>query len=118
MAAHNDLGTKGEALAKSYLEDKGYRILEINWVYARAEVDIIAYHDKRIIFVEVKTRTSVDYGQPEEFVGYAKERNLKRAAEQYIYWKNFNGEIRFDIIAILFNKLGEHTLRHIEDAFW
>ncbi|WP_207422033.1 YraN family protein [Desertivirga brevis] len=118
MAAHNELGTKGEALARTYLEDKGYRILEKNWVYARAEVDLIAYYDKRIIFVEVKARTSVGYGQPEEFVGDAKQRNLKRAAEQYIFWRNFNGEIRFDIIAIVFNKQGGYTIRHIEDAFW
>ena len=118
MALHNQLGIKGEQLAKSYLEQKGYEILEENWCHRKAEVDLIAYHEKRIIFIEVKTRTSVGFGQPEEFVSEAKQKNLQKAADEYIYLMNFKGEIRFDIIAIVFNKNGEQKIRHIEDAFW
>lgn len=118
MALHNQLGTKGEALAKSYLEQQGYEILEENWCYGKVEVDLIAYFDKRLVFIEVKTRTSSNFGQPEEFVSEAKQRNLHTAANEYIYLMNFKGEIRFDIIALLFNKNEEYTIRHIEDAFW
>ena len=118
MALHNQLGTKGEQMAKSYLEQKGYEILDENWCHGKAEVDLIAFYNKQIIFIEVKTRTSVSFGQPEEFVSDAKQRNLQKAADEYIYLMNFKGEIRFDIIAIVFNKNGEYQLRHIEDAFW
>jgi len=118
MALHNQLGTKGEAMAKAYLEEKGYEIMEENWCYGKAEVDLIAYYDKRIIFIEVKTRTSTGFGQPEDFVSEAKQRNLQKAADEYIYLMNFKGEIRFDIIALIFNKREEFSIRHIEDAFW
>ena len=118
MALHNQLGTKGEAIAKTYLEEKGYEIIEENWCHGKAEVDLIAYYDRQIIFIEVKTRTSTGFGQPEDFVSEAKQRNLQKAADEYIYLMNFKGEIRFDIIALVFNKVGNHTIRHIEDAFW
>lgn len=118
MAVHNQLGTKGEQLSKSYLEQKGYEILEENWTYGKAEVDLIAFFNKQIIFIEVKTRTSVNFGEPQDFVSEAKQRNLQKAADEYIYLMNFKGEIRFDIIAIVFNKNGEYQIQHIEDAFW
>jgi len=118
MAIHNELGVKGELLAKSYLEQLGYEIMEENWCHKKAEVDLIAYFNKQIIFIEVKTRTSTTFGEPEDFVSEAKQRNLQKAADEYIYLMNFKGEIRFDIIAIVFNKQGEYKLRHIEDAFW
>ncbi|MGV3508061.1 MAG: YraN family protein, partial [Sphingobacteriaceae bacterium] len=66
MATHNLLGQRGEAIAKSYLETNDYEILDENWCHGKAEVDLIAYRDKRIIFVEVKTRTSTGFGQPED----------------------------------------------------
>jgi putative endonuclease len=118
MAKHNILGQKGEAIARKYLEESGFEILDENWCHGKAEVDLIAYRDKRIIFVEVKARTSTGYGQPEDFVNEAKQVLLQRAAEEYIYIMDFKGEIRFDIISILLDKQGEYKLRHIEDAFW
>ncbi|WP_207426552.1 YraN family protein [Pedobacter sp. SYSU D00535] len=118
MASHNQLGIKGERLAKEYLEAAGYEILDENWCHGKAEVDLIAYRDRRIVFVEVKTRSSTNFGEPEDFVTEAKQKNLQKAAEEYIYVMNFKGEIRFDIISIIFNKVGEHKLHHIEDAFW
>lgn len=68
MATHNVLGTKGEGIAKAYLEENGYEILDENWVYGKAEIDLIAYKNGIMIFVEVKARSSVAFGQPEEFV--------------------------------------------------
>ncbi len=118
MAVHNDTGTKGEFLARKYLEDKGYNILEANWRSRRAEVDLIAFKDSTLIFVEVKTRTGSYYGQPEDFVDSAKQSQLTYAAEEYLYKINHNEDIRFDIISILFDKFDNHTINHIEDAFW
>jgi putative endonuclease len=118
MATHNDLGRHGEQLAKTYLEGLGYEILDENWVHGKAEVDLIAYKDKTIIFVEVKTRTGNFFGEPEDFVDNRKQKLLARAADEYIYLMNHQGEARFDIIAILFDSKQQHNLKHIEDAFW
>lgn len=118
MAIHNLLGQQGEAIARKFLEENAYEILDENWCFGKAEVDLIAYRDKRIIFVEVKARTSTGFGQPEDFVTESKQILLQKAAEEYLYLMNFKGEIRFDIISILFQRNGEYTLKHIEDAFW
>lgn len=118
MAQHNDLGKRGEALALSFLQQKGYEILEENWCHGKAEVDLIAYINKQIIFVEVKTRSAVAFGYPEDFVDNAKQRLLQFAAEEYIELMNHEGEIRFDIISVLFDKHDHFTINHIEDAFW
>jgi len=118
MAVHNDLGRQGEQLAKQHLEAAGYEIMDENWCHGKAEVDIIAYHNKTIIFVEVKARSGVGFGQPEDFVDKRKQKLLAKAADEYIYMMNHQGEARFDIISILFNKNGGFTLKHFEDAFW
>ncbi|RVU01462.1 endonuclease [Mucilaginibacter limnophilus] len=118
MADHLDLGRKGETIAKSFLENAGYEILDENWTHGKAEVDLIAYKDRVIIFAEVKTRTNAGFGLPEDFVDTRKQKLLAEAADEYIYLMNHQGEVRFDIISVLFNKNLEYTLKHIEDAFW
>jgi putative endonuclease len=118
MAEHNELGRFGELLAFTYLEKAGYRILEKNWSYGRAEVDLIAFFEKKLIFVEVKTRRSVDHGEPEDFVNWKKEKQMELASSVYIERKNHQGEIRFDIIAIVFENKELYKINHIEDAFW
>ena len=118
MAIHNQLGKKGEEIAVQFLLSKGYKILQTNWCYGKAEVDIVAYLKPYLIFVEVKARSSVKFGQPEEFVSNAKQRRLQWAAEGYIYQYKYTGEVRFDIVSVLFDAAGAYTLRHIEDAFW
>ncbi|GGI22553.1 YraN family protein [Pedobacter mendelii] len=118
MAIHNDLGHKGERIAKAYLEEKGYEILDENWVYGRAEIDLIAYKNGVMIFVEVKSRTSVAFGRPEEFVQKAKQKQMELASLKYIEIMSHQNEIRFDIIAITFKKDNTYTLNHINDAFW
>ena len=117
MAQHNDLGKLGEQLAARYLVEKGYEILDENWCHGKAEIDLIAYINKQIIFVEVKTRSSIAFGYPEEFVNDAKQRLMQFAAEEYIELMNHQGEVRFDIISVLFNP-NTQTIKHIEDAFW
>jgi putative endonuclease len=118
MASHNDLGRRGEELAKAHLLSAGYEILDENWTFGKAEVDLIAYKDRMIIFTEVKTRTGIGFGQPEDFVDRRKQKLLADAADEYIYLMNHPGEVRFDIIAIRFYPQGTFTLKHIEDAFW
>lgn len=118
MAEHNILGRKGEGLAKQHLEAAGYEILDENWRFGKAEVDLIAYLDKTIIFVEVKTRTGNAFGEPEDFVDHAKKVLLASAADEFIELMDFKGEARFDIIAILYDREGNYRLNHIQDAFW
>jgi len=118
MAKHLDLGRRGESLAKAHLESAGYEILKENWRFGRAEVDLIAFKDKLIIFTEVKTRSGNGFGEPEDFVDARKQKLLVSAADEYIYLMAHEGEVRFDIIAILFDKQNNYTLKHIEDAFW
>jgi putative endonuclease len=118
MAEHNDFGRNGELLARNFLESAGYEVMDENWVHGKAEVDLIVYYDKKLIFVEVKTRSGNFFGEPEDFVSDAKQKNMELAANEYIEIMEFDGEIRFDIISILFSKDGTHILKHIEDAFW
>jgi putative endonuclease len=118
MANHNQFGKQGEELAKTFLEAAEYEILEENWTFGKSEIDLIAFKDSRIIFVEVKTRSSNSYGDPEEFVLVPKKKQMTRAAGEYIHLMSHQGEVRFDIISILFNYRGEHVLNHIEYAFW
>ena len=81
MARHNELGKEGELLALKMLKAKGYTILETNWRDYKAEVDIIATDKDELVIVEVKTRSTDYFGDPEDAVGPAKARNLIRAAE-------------------------------------
>lgn len=118
MAVHLDLGIIGEQIARAHLEENGYRILEVNWRYGRAEIDIIAKLNGVLVFVEVKTRRSADHGEPEDFVDYKKEKQLEFASLAYIERKDHEGEIRFDIIAIIFENRELYKINHIEDAFW
>jgi putative endonuclease len=118
MAQHLDLGRKGETLAKAHLENTGYEILDENWTHGKLEVDLIAYKDRVIIFTEVKTRTGNAFGEPEDFVDARKQKLLADAADEYIYLMDHQGEVRFDIISVLFDKKDNYVLKHIEDAFW
>lgn len=118
MALHNELGHRGEEIAARFLQEKGYRILHKNWCYGKAEIDIIASFERYLVIAEVKTRSSTDFGLPEEFVSAAKRRRLQWAAEGYMFHHHYQGEVRFDIISVLFDCRGKYTVQHIEDAFW
>lgn len=117
MAEHNELGKQGEALAVEFLQQKGYEILETNWTFQKAEIDIIAQKDSILAIVEVKTRSSIDFGLPQDFVTPKKIQLLVKAVNEYVLAKDLEVEVRFDIIAI--HKEGtEHHLEHIEEAFY
>lgn len=118
MADHNELGKIGEQLAVEYLLRNGYAILERNFIYNKAEIDIIAqYGEEIVVVVEVKTRNSVFFGDPQSFVTPGKIKLLVKAANDYMVVNNLNKEIRFDIIAVLKNKNMEQ-LEHIKNAFY
>ncbi len=117
MARHNELGKEGEQQALQMLKAKGYTILETNWRNYKVEVDIIATDKDELVIVEVKTRSTDYFGDPEEAVGPAKARNLIRAAEAYIELNDLDTDVRFDIVSIIL-KNGKAVIRHIEDAFY
>ncbi|MCO4293018.1 YraN family protein [Solitalea sp. MAHUQ-68] len=119
MAHHNELGKKGEQIALEHLKNNGFEIIANNWRYQHAEIDLIAQKKNELIFIEVKTRTGNFFGHPEEFVTNQKEKLFAMAADEFIYRKGHNGECRFDIISITFNKEGDsYQVHHIEDAFF
>jgi putative endonuclease len=108
------IGEDGENLAAEFLKEKGYEIVARNYRYKHAEIDIIAKRDKWLLFVEVKTRTSVKYGHPEEFIGMLKGRKMFEAAEAYIFATDWQGHVRFDVVAVKMGK--DPEVVHFEDA--
>lgn len=117
MAEHNTLGKKGEKMATDFLIVKGYDILERNYRYLKSEVDIIAKKDKIVVAVEVKTRSTPEFGNPQDFVKPKQIQSLVKAVNNYITEYDLDVEVRFDIIAIIKNKKGT-TIEHLEDAFY
>ncbi len=116
MANHNEMGKEGETLARRYLEEQGYEILELNWRLGHHEADIIAYKDGRIVFVEVKTRKTDEYGDPESFVDVRKQRSYILLADAYVKKHDRNEDVRFDIVSVIINKEGT-KIEHLENAF-
>jgi putative endonuclease len=117
MAEHNEFGRKGEDIAVEYLEKKGYKILERNWVSGKHEIDIIARESSFIVIIEVKSRHSSFAGEPETAVNREKQKALIQAANNYVRKMNLMEEVRFDIISILIVN-GKEQINHIEDAFY
>ena len=116
MAENNDMGKKGEEMAYRYLEEQGYDILETNWRVGHLEVDIIAAKDGILVFAEVKTRRSDEFGAPEDFVDKRKQKAYVKIANNYIVTNNRSDEARFDIIAIISDGQ-QFSIRHIPNAF-
>ena len=117
MADHNELGALGEELAVEFLEKNGYKILETNWTFQKAEVDIIATKDTVLAVIEVKTRSSIEFGLPQDFVKPKKIQLLVKAINEYVISNDLDLEVRFDIIAIQKENKG-FLIEHIEDAFY
>lgn len=116
MAQHNETGQAGEKLAANWLVKNGFTIKEINWRYSHFEVDVIAVKGDTLHFIEVKTRTTTKFGNPEESITKIKMQNLKNAAERY-QEKNPGWKwIQFDVLAILF-KPGEIDYWFNQDVY-
>ena len=116
MAQHNDLGNEGEKISIEYLQKKGYEILEKNYRYLKAEVDIIAKIKNIVAVIEVKTRSTNEFGNPQDFVNPKKIKLLTSAIDHYVIENDLDVEVRFDIVAIIKQK-NVFQIEHLKDAF-
>ena len=117
MAKHNELGKKGEQLAVNFLLKNDYEIIERNYRFDKAEVDIIAKKQDILAIIEVKTRSSTDFGNPQDFVKPKQIQRLVKAVNEYVIVNELDIEVRFDIIAIV--KEGTNfKIEHLENAFY
>ncbi len=110
-------GKGAEEIAEKFLIQKGYKILEKNYYFERGEIDIIAEDNGVIVFVEVKSRSSAEYGEPEDSITPSKRKQLKKVAAGYFYEKELlNVEARFDVVSIKWQE-GKAVIEHLENAF-
>jgi putative endonuclease len=117
MAQIHDTGKQGEAIAAQFLEESGCKILATNWRYKQYELDIVAQQNDTLLIVEVKTRESNFFGEPESFVTKTKQKQLIKAAAAYIEQNNLQLEVRFDIVSVIKSK-GKVQINHIPGAFY
>ena len=110
-------GARGEGIALRYLTQKGYALVEKNYRTRRGEIDLVVRHGDTLVFVEVKLRRGLGFGDPLEAVTPRKRASIRSLAEQYLLEREpaYDG-LRFDAVGIL---LGDRTcrVRHVEDAF-
>lgn len=117
MSKHYDLGRKGEQIATDFLLKNDYEILERNWRFQKAEVDIIARKEGVLAIIEVKTRSTNEFGNPQDFVKQKKIKLLTKAVNEYVIQNDLDIEVRFDIIAITQSK-EKFDIEHLENAFY
>lgn len=113
----NDLGKKGEALARKYLLTRGYTILDSNYRSQNGEIDIICADGETVVFVEVKSRSSVAFGTPAESVNWQKQKRLHRLAQEYLIARRLESRpVRFDVLSLIFLP-GDVRIEHLTGAF-
>ena len=117
MANHNDLGKKGEDLAVVFLEKNGYEILVRNYIFQKAEVDIVAKKENTLAVVEVKTRSTNVFGNPQDFLKPKQIQRIVKAVDNYVTSNHLDVEVRFDIIAIVKNG-NQFDIEHLENAYY
>ena len=118
MDWNKQLGQIGEEKAVLFLQKKGMQILETNWRYQHKELDIIAMDGKILVFIEVKTRSDNNFGEPEEAVDTKKEAFMASAGAAYMRQIKHNWEIRFDVISIIYKNEQNFDLNYFKDAFF
>jgi putative endonuclease len=117
MKEEHKTGQEGELKAAEHLRTQGYEILETNWRFGQEEIDIIARDKDFLVIVEVKTRSSKVFGEPEAFVNRQKQKHLIKAAGAYIEKHGLDLEVRFDIASVMKN--GElYQVNIIKNAFY
>jgi putative endonuclease len=117
MAQHNLLGKQGENFAAAFLIQNGYLILERGWTYRHLELDIIAFKDNLLVVVEVKTRATASYADPDDTISNAKLRKIYDATEHYMELKNIPWEVRYDLITVIASG-DPWGIEHLEGAFY
>ena len=111
------IGTQGEKLAEQYLKENGYEIIDRNFYCRFGEIDIIAKYNEEVIFVEVKTRKQIRYGNAAESVTRIKQNHIYKASEMYIYLHNlYNVPISLDVIEVYLFDDKENRVEHIKNA--
>lgn len=113
-----DIGKEGEEIAAKFLTEKGFEIVERNYQYGHGEIDIVANDKEILVFVEVKTRLNLEYGEPEYAINKKKIQQIKKMAELYLFDKEISeADCRFDVIAILLDNKSNPKITHYENAF-
>ncbi len=115
MAEHNQLGKRGENLAELYLKKNSFEIICKNYQYSHYEIDIIAKKNEFLHFIEVKTRSSIEFSFPEESLNIKKKKNLKIAASHYLFSSQWKGPIQFDLLIVMIQQATE-KITFIEDV--
>jgi putative endonuclease len=114
----HELGKLGEIIAHKYLQKEKFRIVEKGYRLYRGEIDLIAYDEETLVFIEVKTRGPGALGIPEESVNARKQKQIRKIAEGYLAINNIEEvECRFDVVSLFFDENGEYSLSHYKDAF-
>ena len=116
MAAHNELGKWGEALAAEFVEKQGYEILERDWKSGHHDLDIIARDEDTLVIIEVKTRRNRLFGDPEEAIDYKKRLSLQSAINHYVKLHHIKIPVRFDVISIVGMIGSTPEIDHIKDV--
>ncbi len=112
------IGDAGEKIAERFLKKKGFIILEKNFKNRYGEIDIIAKDEDWLVFIEVKTKSSKNFSEPETWVDFKKENKLIKMADYYLSEKNIvDTDCRFDVIGITLGKKNEEKIEHIKNAF-
>lgn len=110
-------GSIAERIVEKFLIKKGYRIIERNFYFEKGEIDLIADDNGVIVFVEVKSRTSSEYGEPENSITLSKRKQLRKVAEGYFYVNDLQDvQARFDVVSIKW-EYGKPIINHIVNAF-
>jgi putative endonuclease len=101
MLKRKDTGSLGEKLAREHLKKKGYRILETNYHCRAGEIDIVAKYQDELVFIEVRTKTNLDFGSPEESITEAKMEHLRLSANRYLQEHNYISDSwRIDVVVV------------------
>lgn len=117
MSKNRKIGDLGEDLAINYFISQGYEIVERNWTIGHKEIDIILKEKDIYIFVEVKTRTNLKMGMPENAISDSKIKNITEASQHFLFDKKYI-DIRFDVVSVILKNDLEPEILHIKDAFY
>ena len=114
---HHKLGKEGEEFALDYVKKMGYKVLHKNWRFGKKELDIVTTKNSMLIVFEIKTRFSNYWEEPIDAVQLRKQKNMVEAADAYVEEYDYDMEVQFDVIGLLYNGKG-FELEHIPDAFY
>ena len=125
MSTRQTIGRKGEDLAAQFLEDQGYRLLDRNYRFQRAEIDLVAFDPDddnqggELVFVEVKTRSGLGFGEPEEAISEEKKEAIAIVSRAWLHERRMEGAAaRFDVVGVVLNQDDPPSITHHRNAFF